>query len=298
MSPEENVTVRFYPPPDDLRRYFTTFYVSEFDPGASGRLVDCLHPEWGGLRIFDPDGPDASISGGQPIKNTQFVATGPTSLPVHFSMPKTRMWGIGFLPLGWAQFVRVPAGAHKNLICDGYHHPSFAPFTPLAQHLFGSQADELAELARITAFFRNLTGRPLTDEQRIRAIHEGLVDPRLHTVAELVGRVAASPRTVERMCHRHFGFSPKLLLRRQRFMRSLAQFMIDPSLKWIGAMDSHYHDQAQFVRDFHEFMGMTPREYSTTPHPVLERFVQERNRVYGAAVQTMDRSAGTGATAD
>ncbi len=297
MSPEENVTVRFYPPPDDLRRYFTTFYVAEFEPGTSGRLEDCLHPEWGGLRIFNPTGPDAQISGGHNVINAQFFATGPTSLPVHFSMPKTRMWGIGFLPLGWAYFVRAPAGAHKNLICDGYLHPSFAPFAPLAQNLYGPQTDGLAELERITNFFRHLTVRPLTDEPRIRAIHEGLVDPQLITVAELVERVAASPRTVERLCHRHFGFSPKLLLRRQRFMRSLAQFMIDPSLKWIGAMDSHYHDQAQFVRDFHEFMGMTPREYSTTPHPVLERIAQERYRVYGAAVQTMDRPAGVSATA-
>ena len=82
------------------------------------------------------------------------------------------------------------------------------------------------------------------------------------TVAELVRRSGASQRTVERLCRRAFGFTPKLLLRRQRFMRSLADFVLDPTLKWIDAIDSQYHDQAQFVRDFRQFMGMTPR---TTP---------------------------------
>ena len=294
MSPEENVTVRFYPPPEDLRRYFTTFYVTDIDPGAGERLIDCLHPEWAGLRFFAPDGPDAAISGGNAIENTRFLATGPTSLPVHFSMPKTRMWGLGLLPLGWAQFVRQPAGAHANLICDGQNHPSFAAFVPLARQLISQTSDETEQLDTIVAFFRNLKRPPLPDERRIQAIHEALVDPQMITVAELVERVAASQRTVERLCARHFGFSPKLLLRRQRLMRSMAHFMIDPSLKWIGAMDSHYHDQAQFVRDFRQFMGMSPREYSSVRHPILDRFVQERNRVYGSAVQTMDRPDGVG----
>ena len=294
MSPKETVSVRFYPPPEDLRRFFTTFYVTDIDPGDGGRLSDCLHPEWAGLRFFSPDGPDASISGAPAIENTRFLATGPTSLPVHFSMPKTRLWGVGFLPLGWAQFVRQPAGTHANLICDGFTHPSFTAFVPLAQQLLGPHADEAAELETVVAFFRGLKRPPLPDERRIGAIHEALVDPQMITVAELVARVAASQRTVERLCHRHFGFSPKLLLRRQRLMRSMAQFMIDPSLKWIGAMDSHYHDQAQFVRDFRYFMGMSPREYSSARHPVLDRFVQERNRAYGSAVQTMDRPDGVG----
>ena len=288
MSLEPVITVRFYPPPEDLRRYFTTFYVTDIDPGTAGTLSDCLHPEWAGLRFFSPPDHEAWI-GDQPVlSKIQFFASGPTSLPIHFNMAPTRMWGVGLLPLGWAQFVGQPAAAHANLICDGRLHPAFAPFASLADSLFGAVSDEAAELARMTAWFRSRNLRPVADEKRILAIHEAMVDPQLVTVAELVQRVAASQRTIERLCKRHFGFSPKLLLRRQRFMRSVAQFIIDPSLKWIGAMDCHYHDQAQFVRDFHEFMGMTPREYASLPHPVLDRFVQERVRQAGAAVQTLD----------
>ena len=75
-------------------------------------------------------------------------------------------------------------------------------------------------------------------------------------------------------------------------MRSVAQFILDPSRKWIGALDGHYHDQAQFVRDFHAFMGMSPREYASRPRPILETFVRERMRIAGSAVQTTDRPAG------
>lgn len=297
MSPDYQITVRFYPPPEDLRRYFTSFYVTDIDPGSNGLLRDSLHPEWGGMRFFINAGPTAWMDQGDRFENIRFVTQGPSSHPIHFELPKTRMWGFGLLPLGWAKFVKLPAAEFSNRICDGLVHPQCAPFRPLAESLFGDTIDEEAELDRLITFFRNFKARDPIDEKRILAIHSALVDPQLTTVQELVERVAASQRTIERISHKHFGFSPKLLLRRQRFMRSLAQFMVDPSLKWIGAIDSSYFDQAQFVRDFREFMGVSPREYSSQPHPVLERFAQERNKALASAVQTLDRPGGAGTKA-
>jgi AraC-like DNA-binding protein len=288
VSPNNQVGVRFYPAPEDLRRYFTTFYVAVFDPATEEGLCDALQPEWAGLRFFEDRGPEAWIEGGARLSDVKFFASGPSSRPIHFNMPRTRMWGIGLLPLGWARFVRQSASDWANVICDGASDPRMASFLPLANSVFGAEQDEAAELERIIAFFRNIAAPPPVDEKRIVAVHSALVDENLTSVSQLVQRVAASQRTVERICARHFGFSPKLLLRRQRFMRSLSHFMLDPSLKWIGAMDSHYHDQAQFVRDFREFMGVSPRAYASTPHPILTPIMQERNRIFGVAVQTLD----------
>jgi methylphosphotriester-DNA--protein-cysteine methyltransferase len=130
------------------------------------------------------------------------------------------------------------------------------------------------------------------DEARIVALHRALVDPEVKTVAELVERAGGSQRTVERLSHRAFGFAPKLLLRRQRFLRSLAHYVLDPSLKWIGALDDQYHDQAQFVRDFHQFMGMTPRQYAAMDKPILGAIMRERTRFAGRAVQAFDSPEG------
>jgi hypothetical protein len=69
--------------------------------------------------------------------------------------------------------------------------------------------------------------------------------------------------------------------------------MLDPTLKWIGALDGHYHDQAQFVREFREFMGMTPRQYGGLDHPIIEGIMNERARMLaGAAVQALDTPDG------
>lgn len=288
MSTDATVIARFHLPPDDLRRFFTTFYLTEIRTADGQEITDALQPEWANLRFFDGNSPVSWFEHEAPLSETCFNATGPSSHPANFRVGTCRFWGVGILPLGWAQFIRLPAAQHTNLLADGLKHPSFARFAPLARTLYGSEPDEGGELERLVAFFRSLLSLPTPDEARIQAIHAALVDPQLCTVAELVDRVGASQRTIERICQRAFGFSPKLLLRRQRFMRSLSQFMLDPSLKWIGAMDWQYHDQAQFVRDFRDFMGVSPREYAATPHPVLEKFIQMRARVAGAPVQIMD----------
>lgn len=292
MSPNVDISVRFHAPPEDLRRYFTTFYIADILIAHGDKVVDCLHPEWANLRIIHGNPPVSWFDNQPSLEAANFTATGPSSRSCHFSIGTARLWGIGLLPLGWARFVGKSAADHANLISDGHQHPTFSPFIPLADSLFGPEPDELGELARIIAFFRAAPAFELPDEDRILGIHAALIDPQIESVADLIARTQIGQRTLERLSKRHFGFSPKLLLRRQRFMRSLAKFMLDPSLKWIAAMDSQYHDQAQFVRDFREFIGTTPSDYAATAHPVLEKFMAERARVHGAAVQTLDRPEG------
>ena len=139
--------------------------------------------------------------------------------------------------------------------------------------------------------------RPNRDEAKVMRIHTALVDGEHHLVADLADTCGMSIRTLERMCHRYFGFTPKLLLRRQRFMRSLSTFMLAASkqhrdgggARWTEAMDEEYHDQAQFSREFSEFMGMTPSAYAALPHPILASFMEARARIWGSAAQTLDQ---------
>jgi AraC-like DNA-binding protein len=287
VSRDCQVQVRFYLPPPSLAAYFTTFYLVEIALADGTRAVDRLHPEWAGLRFYSGEDFVADCHDGTQVSGTSFAATGPSSKAVRFEVGTTRMWGVGLLPLGWAKFVRTPACELADAVLDGHSHPAFACFAPLAAAIFAESPDEAGELARITDYFLGRLAEPVPDEKRISTIHAALLDPEVASVTQLVALSAIGQRTVERICDRAFGFPPKLLLRRQRFMRSLAQYMLDPSLKWIGAMDGHYHDQAQFVRDFRQFMGMTPRAYGALEKPILNAVMRERARHAGEAVQTL-----------
>lgn len=287
----EAVRVRFFMPSPALAPYITTYYLTEVDIAPADRIEDWLHPEWANLRFSRNDHWESGI-GTAPLRPMpQFIATGPTSRATRFRTGPMRSWGIGILPLGWARLVGVDAASLADQTLNGAASPAYARFAPLLETIFAGPADPAAEAQRIDGFLLGLLGScpPAEDEARIRATHAALVDLDSGTVGELAERLALSPRSLERLSLRAFGFSPKLLLRRQRFLRSLAQFMLDPSLAWIRTLDWQYVDQAHFVRDFKQFMTMSPSAYAALEHPVLRAAAQARAAAAGAAVQVLHR---------
>ncbi len=280
------VHAEFYAPPERFEGCFTSFYTLDLKVADGGRLRDRLMPEWGNVRFFAGSGPVAEIEGSR-VEGVAFNAFGPSSRPCKFELGSARMWGIGFLPLGWARFVGGDAYESSNVICDGSEHPVFGKFESLLQVLCDPDARVDDQLAAIGETMDRVA-RPHRDEPRIKRVHAALVDGQYVTVNDLADACAMSIRTLERVCRRHFGFTPKLLMRRQRFMRSLTSFMLHKGSRWTEVMDRDYHDQAQFTREFCEFMTMTPSEYAALDHPILSSFVEARARVWGSAAQTLD----------
>ncbi|MBX7482372.1 helix-turn-helix domain-containing protein [Qipengyuania sp. 6D47A] len=282
------MNVRFFAPPADLAACFTSFYRLEVDLPEGEVLEDWLQPEWANLRFFAGNPPMADFTDGRPSSEVRFQATGPSSGPAHFRIGRTRMWGIGLFPLGWARYVGLNASEHVNIVVDGERSPVFAQFAPLCGKLCTREHSDKRQFAWLAEFFRALAPPP-RDGARIQKIHEIMVDPHLMLVGEFAYRCGLSKRTLERVCLRHFGFPPRLLLRRQRLMRSLAAFMLEPRANWSEVIDRHYHDQSHFVHEFHAFMRCSPSEYAAKPHPVLSAFMAERKRVWGSPVQALDK---------
>jgi AraC-like DNA-binding protein len=290
---DASVAVRFFMPSPALAPYISTYYLTEAHLPPGEFVEDWLHPEWANLR-FATGGPWSSALGEGPLEPMpDAILSGPTSLAAHFQLGGgTRAWGVGILPLGWLRLLGVPASEHVDRTVGLAGEPAGAPLAALPQAVFAGGGGNAAEEAgRIDAYLLELLTRspPHEDEQRIRAAHTALVNEDVATVSDLAERLAMSSRSLERLSLRAFGFSPKLLLRRQRFLRSLAQFMLDPSLTWIRTLDFHYVDQAHFVRDFRRFMGMSPRLYAGIDHPVLRAAAQGRSAAAGAAVQALHK---------
>ncbi|MFM7403573.1 MAG: helix-turn-helix domain-containing protein [Erythrobacter sp.] len=281
------LVAEFREPPEAFAGCFTSFYHLTLDlpEGAEG-VTDYLQPEWANIRFFCGATPDSEIADAR-LSGAPFVGTGPSTLPCRFTLGKMRMWGVGFLPLGWARFFNADASACANMVCDGAAHPAFTHFAGLTKVLCDPEITVDEQFAAlVTAMERAM--RPNRDEQRIAKVHAALVNGDHASVHDLADACATSIRTLERICMRYFGFPPKLLMRRQRFMRSLTTFMLERGTRWTAAMDAHYHDQAQFTREFREFMTMNPSEYAALDHPILTSFMEARARIWGSAAQTLD----------
>lgn len=277
-----NIGVRFFRLSEPLQPYFTALYLTVIEDG--GALVDdYLHPEWAAMRFTEGPPPIASIGPGEMVPQWPFVAGGPTSLATHFGVRTSRIWGLGLQPAGWAKFAVGPADALANVTVDGTTHPAFADFAGILPLILGCGGADEDKAALVDAHLLGHLDRPSPREADIEACQALLRDPGIGEVSVLQTELGMSAKALERFCCRYFGFTPKMLLRRQRFNRSLAQYMLDPTLTWIGALDGQYHDQAQFVREFKAFMGMTPSEYAALPHPILEPIMRQRMADAGAA---------------
>jgi AraC-like DNA-binding protein len=290
------VTVRFALPSEKLRPYVTTYYLIEAQPSTRGPAIeDYLHPEWANLRFLRADWSQSAI-GEEPLRNSPaFAVTGPTSQATRFRIkqgPEARKggnWGIGLMPLGWAKFFDAPADQYADRFVDGHADPAFEALrdlgVELSRRFHGEPGDFTREVALIEECLTGFLDRDVPNADLITAINSALVDRDIATATQLAERVGMNLRSLERLSRRVFGFPPKVLLRRQRFLRSLAQFMLDPSLKWLNTLDHQYHDQAHFVRDFKQFMGMTPGAYAKLEKPMLVAAAQARMAIAGEAVQ-------------
>ena len=283
MSENCTITVDFFQPSAPLQPYLTAFYLTKTECEDGQVIDDILHPEWAALRFTEGTPPVACVGSGEMVPQWPFVANGPTGKSIHFGVQASRIWGVGLLPAGWSKFVDWEANELANTTVDGSQHPAFSLFAGLADQIFDGKQDAAAEALRIDTYLMEHIDREVPREEDIIACQEALRDPEMSTVAQLCERLSLNTRSLERLCNRYFAFSPKKLLKRQRFLRSLSQFMLDRDANWSDSLDAQYYDQSQFVRDFRSFMGMTPREYAELPHPILEPIMQQRMADQGAA---------------
>lgn len=282
MTAPPQISVRFFRLSEAIQPYFTALYLTTIECGDA-LVEDYLHPEWAAMRFTEGQPPIASIGPGELVPQWPFVAGGPTSMATHFAVKTSRVWGLGLQPAGWAKFAEGQADALANRTVDGSTHPAFAAFAGILPLVQACQDGDEAKAALIDAHLMAQADRPVAREDEIFACQDALRDPAIGEVSALQERLGMTVKSLERFCRRYFGFTPKLLLRRQRFARSLAQFMLDPTLSWIDALDGQYHDQAQFVREFREFMGLLPSEYAKMPHPIVMPIMRQRMADQGAA---------------
>jgi AraC-like DNA-binding protein len=185
--------------------------------------------------------------------------------------------------MGWVRLVQAPAHLFANRL------------SPLSE-IWGDRADRLrAALAedaddtqrvrRLDALLLGLLAAAPPPEPHLAAIHRALVSGDITTVSAFAAEVGVTQRTLERLCPKLFGFAPKPLLRRQRFLRTLDRVVHNPGRTLTELLEVSYADQSHFVREFRAFMGLTPTAYFAEPRTMMRLAGAERERVLGQTMQ-------------
>jgi AraC-like DNA-binding protein len=275
--------IRFYRPVEKLRGYISSYYFTDIDAGPE--IHDLLHPEWANIR-FVLTGFWTARMGDVEVSSADKPVTiyGPTSRACRIAgLPPTRTVGIGLLPLGWAQLISQPAHRFSDRIRA--LEEVFPQDAPRLRQGLHEAPDDAASCAILDGFFLSLAAmRPEPAAVLLRA-HAALLDPTVATAQEFAARLDLSARHVARLSLDMFGFPPKLLLRRQRFLRTLDTMRARLDEPWATLLDQTYYDQSHFVRDFHRFMNMSPSEYFALPRVLLDPAARLRQQTIGQTLQ-------------
>ena len=253
-------SVNVYLPDAALLGYVTFYYFAT----AYGPLTDFLYPEWGNVRLAIEGDWRVAMDGYGPEPQIEALF-GPTDRCGAVTTDGGRIVGFGMTPLGWSRLIGLDAHLMVNRVAP--LGDRLGSNGQLRSGLVGDESD-LAGVARLDALLMALVARSPADAPVLVAVDQAMRD-RPATVPLFAEAAGVPPRTLHRLCLRLFGFAPKRLLRRQRFLETLGHIRTAVGDPLSDALDAAYFDQAHFYRDFREFMGMSPRAYFNAQRPLM-----------------------------
>lgn len=275
-----DVDVRYAAPQGRLVRYVTGYHRFAAPVSLNQELRDAFFPSVATIRLSLRDSPPWSLRlGSRCIDPMPTVAlTGPTSYAGYVSCRGGELIGVGLLPFGWAQIFGGDVSRFANRVVP------LDQIDPGAEMLLAAAEGDLPFDVALAGWLEaRLERRPPADP-RIETLCEMLRDPATTRIEAVAEALDLSPRALAAMTRFNFGFTPKLLLRRTRFLRALSTVLTDPDGGPAALEAAGYWDRSHFLRDSHLFLGCSVREFSRRRGPHNQVAITARTQALGTPV--------------
>jgi len=282
--------MRYWQPAPDLRAAVSGYHLYAVQPEGDAPQRDA----------FQPAGPMLRFTFGEPVRwrvrppGGAWQAVPPVAL---FGPTDGVTWsesaggltiGVGILPRGWLRLGLGPASSWANRV-DTPSRSIKLDLLHLQEVLAAAHRDD-----EVPALFDNAISAlapAAADDAAVTDFEHALLESEVHTVSELAARIGRPVRTTERLALRAFGFPPKKLIRRARFLRSLHALGQASPAERAGAIHYGYTDYSHFVRDAHAFLGMSPQAFLRMDNPMLRQSLALRREVLGTPAQALAGSS-------
>ncbi len=205
--------------------------------------------------------------------------SGPTNVAGWAQATGGTVVGVGLRAVGWARLFGGDLSGHANRVVP------LSALDPTAERVrealnAGDHPPAVLERWLDERLAADRAVDPLVP--LLEAAFDDVETMRIEALAE---RVGMTPRQFAARTRQHFGFTPKLLLRRRRFLRALSG-TLDAPPDTAGALlaEAGYWDRSHFLRDAHLFLGCSIREFRQRRGPFHALAMQARAAAFGAAV--------------
>ena len=280
--------LRYERPAEPLRTLLPSYAVLDSDPAVWKGPGSWVLPGWPQMWIGLTDGVIAVQT-----RTRHYARLGSAVLygGTSRAMPVTSRGGVTVVvdlsPMGWARWFDTAADAMRDEIRPLDQLWSRDWTQELVDRLYDSnRSTDVKPL--LDDFFLSRLPSPHRHEPLLARITALLAEENTLAIEDAAARLDLGPRTLLRLCHHYFGYGPKMLIRRTRFLRVIAAMLLadkepDHSTSPVG-----YHDVSHFLRDAAQFLGVTPRRFLALPMPYLRAALRARLMVVGAPLPLLD----------
>lgn len=280
MGDQESVGVAYHPPAAALKSYVTGYhrFAAPIVPGHV--FHDAFFPSVATIRVTLAGAPPWSLRiGSRTFDPMPVVAlTGPTSYAGYVTGSGGTLVGAGLLPYGWAQLFGGDVSRLSNRVVP------LGELDPGAEMLREAleSGDPFHQV--FDAWLEARLQRRGPADPRIDRLCTMLRDPATTRIEAVAEALEMTPRALAALTRFNFGFTPKLLLRRTRFLRALSAVLTHPEAAPVALEEAGYWDRSHFLRDSHLFLGCSVREFSRRRGPHNQLAIRARTEALGAPV--------------
>lgn len=255
-------------PDPALAPYIHSYHVFDSECPAGLEATDWELPSAPAIRFVLANAPISTVIGPRSFVLSEATLWGATSRAKKWTISRGGVTvGALLTPLGWAALFRAPASTVRDRVVP---LDTMLPAEPIAEVVAALRASDQGPdvKAILDRFLSERLGVPVRDEAEIRAVTRLLSarEPQwLGAAAEAIGM---PPHRLRRIAERYFGFAPKTLQTRSRFLRVFTGMLLSGQTDY-GQLPDVYFDTSHFLRDGHRFLGMTPRRFLAMDTPYL-----------------------------
>ncbi|NTS64234.1 AraC family transcriptional regulator [Sphingomonas sp. HHU CXW] len=271
-------------PAPDLRGFFTNYHVLDSDAQVHAGAVSYPLPSWPMIRIALTRGPISVRLGPRCYDPLPAAALyGTTTRAMQTTTHGGVTVGIGITPLGWSRLFTISAAAVRDQVVSLSTLLPAPAVDALVEQL--RAADLTTDFAAILdSFLRAHLLPPTPHEDVIRGLEALIADEQTEDIASASEHLGLTPAALRRLSIRFFGYPPKLLLVRARFMRSLLRMMLADGADYSNIAPT-YFDKSHFLRDARRFLDTTPRRFLQRNNPYVRAIMRARRDVARAAAR-------------
>jgi AraC-like DNA-binding protein len=269
--------MRYMPPCAALSGLVTSYYVMEAPAGVTLDDDDYLIPEWPNLRCLVRGGVTMTLGETKTYAAPPATAVlfGSTTMATKVHLQgQIKVIGVGLFPRGWRELIGVPAQDWSNRmdhVCEAWGHDPATVWAALATAR--TDSDIVRLLDQLLMQTLRHTNAPL-QSAAAEMVENLLVDPDIASVENIAERTGLSLRQIERISLRSYGHAPKQVIRKFRFLRTIATLARTPDAAWKDMIDLLYYDQSHFIRDFKKFTSLTPTAYQKKPPLLMKGYLR------------------------